>query len=275
MNIDCHQHFWRYTPEEYGWIDGSMASLRRDFLPQDLAPELQAEGVEGTIAVQARTTVDETDWLLELADGCSWIVGVVGWVPLGSPDLESILESRSAHPRLVGVREVLQGRPLGSLSDAALNRGIALLARHGLVYDIVIYQNQLREAVELVDRHPEQTFVLDHLAKPLIRDQLLQPWATEIKKLATRPNIHAKVSGLVTEADHSNWSAEELYPYMNIALEAFGPERLLFGSDWPVCRLAGTYAGWTAAFTAWASQLSTEEQSAILGKNARRVYGLK
>ncbi len=274
IRIDAHHHVWHYDPAAYAWIDESMAAIRRDFLPEDLAPILAAAGVDGAVTVQARQTVEETDWLLGLADRHAWIRGVVGWVPLADPDGEQVLARVAAHPKCKGVRHVLQGEPAAYMERSDFHQGVAALGRYGLVYDILIHEAQLPAAIAFVDRHPDQPFVLDHIAKPKIRAGALEPWAARMRELAERECVACKLSGLVTEADDGAWTPEQLRPYMETALEAFGPARLLFGSDWPVCLVACDYARWIGMVEDFVSSLSADEQAAMFGGNAVEVYGL-
>ena len=252
-----------------------MRALRRDFLPPDLALELQATGIDAVVSVQARQTLEETEALLGLARQASFVRGVVGWVPLAAADAERHLDRFRGDPRLRGVRHVVQGEPDGFLAGAAFNRGVSLLFSRGLVYDILIYERQLAEAVAFVDRHPQQVFVLDHVAKPRIRDQAMEPWAREIRRLAERPHVFCKVSGMVTEADLVSWREGQLRPYWDVVLEAFGPRRLMFGSDWPVCLAACGYARWYELVRGWAAGLSGDEQAEIFGGTACRAYSLE
>ncbi len=213
MHVDAHQHFWRYDAREYGWIDESMAALRRDFLPADLKPELEGNGFQGCVAVQARQTLEETRWLLELAERNPFILGVVGWVDLRSPRLRFELEALVKNPKLVGVRHVVQSEPDERfLLRPEFLRGIAMLEEFGLAYDILIYQRHLPVAAEFVARFPRQRFVLDHLAKPPIKIGAIDVWARGIRELASFPNVYCKVSGLVTEADWQAWEPEDLWP---------------------------------------------------------------
>lgn len=269
--IDAHQHFWRYSPEEYGWIDERMAVLRRDFLPTDLEPELREAGLAGCVAVQARETVAETQWLCELAEQHAFIKGVVGWVPLTDTAWPATLERLSSLRRLRGVREICQGKPPGFMLRPDFLRGIGELARHGLAYDILIFESQLPEAIQLVDSFPAQTFVLDHIAKPTIRARSFDAWATDLAELARREQVYCKLSGLVTEAG-ADWAAEDLRPYLEHVLRVFGPGRIMFGSDWPVCLLAASYQGWHAAVRDFVSRLSASEQDEIFGGTCLRAY---
>lgn len=274
--IDAHQHFWKYSPQEYGWIDDRMSVLRRDFLPPDLHTEMAGAGVQAAVAVQARQTVEETEWLLELAAKHSFIAGIVGWAPICSAEFPAQLERLSEHAKLCGLRHVLQDEP----DDAFMlrndfNRGISLLKDKNLVYDILIYERQLPNAVQFVNRHPQQRFVIDHMAKPKIRAAEISPWREHIRALAERPHVSCKLSGLVTEANWSAWKVDDLRPYVEITLEAFGISRVLAGSDWPVCTVASSYKFWWETMRTLLSELSDDEQNAVLGGNAIRTYGLK
>lgn len=273
--IDSHQHFWRYTPDEYEWIDGTMVALRRDFLPQDLEPQLSHQGIDGCVAVQARQTIEETDWLLTLAEQFPFIQGVVGWAPLSSPEIANLLADYAGRHALKGLRHVVQSEPPGFLLGETFNAGIDLLGETGLTYDLLIGAHQLAESLSFVDRHPSQIIILDHLAKPPVRDRVLSPWSIQIRELAQRPHVYCKLSGLVTEADWQSWSAEGLRPYLDVALEAFGPDRLMAGSDWPVCTLASSYGRWWSTLEQWAEVLTTEERNAIFGRVAARAYQLQ
>lgn len=275
MTIDAHHHFWKYAPVEYGWIDDSMAAIRRDFLPEDLRVEIAECAIGGVISVQARQSLDETRWLLDLAGENDFIRGVVGWVDLVSADVGGELERFAANPKLKSVRHVIQGEADdGFILRADFNRGIRELKGFGLVYDILIFERHLPQAIRFVDAHPEQVFVLDHIAKPRIRERLLEPWDREIRALAARPNVYCKISGMVTEADARTWTAEQLRPWFDIVLEAFGPHRLMFGSDWPVCLVACGYARWHEVVSNWVADLSPQEQAAIFGDTAAAVYNL-
>ncbi|MHB0874857.1 MAG: amidohydrolase family protein [Anaerolineae bacterium] len=275
MRVDAHQHFWRYSDAEYGWIGADMALLRRDFLPDDLLPLLHAAGFDASVAVQARQSLVETEWLLDLAAANPFIVAVVGWVDLCSPDVEAQLRRFAANRRFRGVRHVLQDEPDDRyMLRPDFLRGMATLAEHDLTYDILVYPRQLPAAADLAGRFPRQRFVLDHVAKPRIREGIVQPWADELRRLAEHDNVSCKLSGMVTEADWSRWHPDDLRPYIDVAWEAFGPERLMIGSDWPVCTVAGAYAQVMAVVSDYAAALPTGERDAILGGNAARAYGL-
>jgi L-fuconolactonase len=275
MRVDAHHHLWRYTPEEYGWIDDTMQALRRDSMPEDLEREALAAGVEATVAVQARQTVAETAWLLQLAAQSELIRGVVGWLPIAADDFPSALERFDAGPLLKGLRHVVQGEPAGFLDGAEFNRGIAALRGTGLVYDVLIFARQLAEATRFVDRHPQQQFVLDHIAKPEIAAGELEIWSKGIRELVRRENVVCKVSGMVTEADWSQWSPASLKPYFDTVLEAFGPARLMAGSDWPVLTVACTYPRWWQTIAEWIAPLSATEREEIESGTAIRTYKLQ
>ena len=274
MRVDAHQHFWHYTKEEFGWIDDSMAAIRRDFLPADLAPLLYASGIDATVAVQARQSLEETDWLLALSRENNWIAGVVGWVPLTDPDVEKTLQRVTANPSLKGVRHILQGESDAYMHREDFNAGIGLLRQFNLTYDLVIQERQLPAAIAFVDRHPGQPIVLDHLAKPLIAAQDLEPWRANIRELAQRPHLCCKLSGMVTEANFKHWTIDHLRPYVATVLEAFGPRRLMFGSDWPVCTVAASYGRWHSTVATLLAELSRDEQATIFGNTAINFYGL-
>jgi len=276
MHIDSHQHFWRYNPQRDGWITDGMAVLKRDFLPEDLIPELQANHVQATVAVQADQSEKETMFLLELAGRFPQIKGVVGWVDLCSPELPGRLEYFSQFEKLCGFRHIVQSEP----DDRYMLRedfvaGVAALQRFNFTYDILIYPKQLRAAVELVAKFPKQRFVLDHMAKPLIRTRTISPWQQQMAELATNPHVYCKMSGLVTEADWQSWREADIRPYLDVVFDAFGPDRLMFGSDWPVCLLAGRYERVKALVVNYIHELPAEHQEKILGLNAASFYGLK
>jgi len=275
MRIDSHQHFWQYDPIEFGWISADMPGLQRDLLPADLAPLLAAHQIDGCVAVQARSSLAESDWLLSLASQSPFIKGVVGWVDLLSPAVEADLERLAANPRFRGLRHIVQSEPDDAfMLRPEFQRGIRSLAHFGLVYDILIFPRHLQAAFSLASAFPDQTFVLDHIAKPYVKDRLISPWDTGIRTLASLPNVYCKVSGLVTEADWSTWQPADFRPYLDVVFEAFGANRIMFGSDWPVCTLAGTYSQVYKLLGDYANSLSLTEQSAIWGGTAVRAYGL-
>ena len=275
MIIDSHHHFWRYDPVEYGWISDSMRALRRDFLPADLRREVEAAGVDGVVSVQARQTLAETRALLAHARENDFIRGVVGWVPLVDPAVRGTLEELAQDPYLRACRHVLQDEP----DDAYMlrqdfNDGVHAVTEAGLVYDILVFERHLPQTLQFVDRHPDQVFVLDHIGKPRIRDGSFDAWRAAIRDLARRPNLYCKISGMVTEADWERWSEAELAPYIDAVLDAFGPRRLMYGSDWPVCLVAAGYARWFELVAGFAARLSAEERDRVLGGTAIEAYRL-
>ncbi len=275
MTIDSHHHFWKYSASEYGWIDDNMARIRRDFLPADLEKEIRAAGIDGVVSVQARETVEESDALLGFADRRAFIKGVVGWVPLIDPAVGDELDRLRANPKFRGVRHVLQGEPDDRyMLREDFDRGVGMLAGRNLVYDILIFERHLPQTLQLVDRHPNQVFVLDHIAKPRIRDNMLSPWQSRIVELAHRPNVYCKVSGMVTEADYKTWTPQQLKPYFDTVISAFGPKRVMFGSDWPVCLVACEYGRWAELVRGWVAELSADEQQRVMGDTAIEAYGL-
>ncbi len=275
MRIDAHQHFWRYRPDTHAWISDAMASLKRDFLPADLQPLLAATAFDGCVAVQAQQNVTETEWLLQLADQHPFVRGVVGWVDLCAPDVADAIHPLAAHPRLRGLRHVVQDEPDDRFMQRTdFQRGIAALAPFGLTYDILIYARQLPAAIELVRRFPQQRFVLDHIAKPDVRARQIDEWRRSITRLATFENVSCKLSGMVTEADWHAWRPHDFAIYLDVVLAAFGADRLMIGSDWPVCTLAGNYDDVIAVVTNYIARLSPGERDAVCGENAVRWYGL-
>lgn len=276
MRIDAHQHFWMYSAAKYGWISDRMPELKRDFLPHDLKPLLETEGFDGSIAVQARQDQEETRWLLQLAGENEYIKGVVGWVDLRSPQLPAELEPFASHPMFVGVRHILQDESDDEfMLRPAFRQGIGLLADFGLTYDLLLRPRHLPIAVKLVREFPRQRFVLDHIAKPGIAEGVIHPWDRDIRALAKCGNVWCKVSGMVTEARWKQWRAEDFRPYLDVVFEAFGPERLMIGSDWPVCTLSASYAATIGMVRDYTSQLDSRQQAEILGWNCARFYGVE
>ncbi len=272
MQLDSHQHFWKYDAAQYPWIPPG-SPLHRDWLPEDLAPLLAAAGLDGCIAVQARQTVEESRWLLQLAAESPIIKGVVGWVDLRSERVGEQLAELSANPKFRGVRHVVQDEPDDQfMLGVDFQHGISLLREFGLTYDLLIFPRQLPAAIELVQQFPEQPFVLDHIAKPPIKTGALYPWRELIRELAACPNVMCKVSGMITEADHANWTREQIAPYLTVVAESFGAERLMYGSDWPVCLLAGSYDRVFKladdSFAAW----DEAARRRVFGGNAQRFY---
>ena len=275
MYIDSHQHFWIYNPVEYDWIDESMAALRRDFLPHDLTPELEANDFHGSIAVQARQTSEETRWLLGLAERSPSILGVVGWADLRSPDIRSQLKALTQNPKLVGIRHIVQSEPDDRfLLQPDFLRGVSTLEEFGLAYDILIYTRHLPVAAEFVQHFPRQRFVLDHMAKPPIKSGNIDEWANGIRRLAEFPNLCCKLSGLVTEADWGSWEPEQIIPFLDVAFESFGPNRLMIGSDWPVCLVAASYTQTIEVVKTYLIGQKPEHREAVLGGTADRFWRL-
>jgi L-fuconolactonase len=275
MKIDAHHHFWKYNPVEFGWIDDSMKIIRRDFLPEHLRAEISAAKIDGVISVQARQTIDETQQLLDFATQNDFIKGVVGWVELISSNVHKDLARFAANKKLKAVRHVVQGEPDDNfILRADFNRGISALREFDLRYDILIFERHLLPTIKFVDRHPNQIFILDHIAKPKIKANELSPWRENLRELAKRENVFCKISGMATEADFKAWTGPQLRAYFEVAIEAFGARRLMFGSDWPVCLVACGYARWHALVAEWISKLSPDEQARIFGGTAIEAYKL-
>lgn len=274
MRIDAHQHFWNYDPYKHSWIDDSMSVLKKDFLPHRLEVALKENNFNGCVAVQADTSVDETVYLLQLADEHSFIKGVVGWVNLLSDELDDQLDQFSQNALFKGVRHVLQSEPDGYMLQKGFLNGIQHLKKYNLTYDILIFPHQLKETIQLVKKNPDQPFVLDHLAKPYIKKGEINGWKNDITELASFENVCCKVSGMVTEADWKQWKEGDFKHYLDSVFEAFGTKRLLFGSDWPVCLLASEYKEVVQIVENYIRQLSKEEQNEVMGKNAVKFYNL-
>jgi L-fuconolactonase len=273
--IDAHHHLWRYTAEEYCWIGGTMARLQRDFGPADLPRAIAAANIDGAIAVQARQSLEESAFLLSFAESHPFIEAVVGWAPIASTDFPSYLETLASNRKLKGLCHVVQSEPDDDfILGRKFNRGITLLQSSGLVYEILIYERHLGQATKFVDAHPNQIFVLDHLAKPRIRERLLSPWRDHIRELAQSENVFCKVSGLTTEANWQSWTEADLLPYVDTVFEAFGPARLMMGSDWPVCLVATDYGQWFEILDRYASKMTSNEREQFAGGTATRVYRL-
>jgi L-fuconolactonase len=272
MKLDSHQHFWRYDAEQYPWMKPEWP-IRRDFLPPDLKPLLDSAGLDGSIAVQARQSLQENRFLLDLADGHPLIHGVVGWVDLRADRVEEQLAEFARHKKFVGVRHVVQDEPDDAfMLGREFRRGIRRLHQFGLTYDLLIYPRQLPAAIKLVAEFPDQPFVLDHIAKPPVKSGMLSPWREKLRDLAGHPNVHCKVSGMVTEADWANWKPADFRPYLDVVFESFGVRRLMYGSDWPVALLAGDYARVFDLARQSVAMLSAAEQAAFFGGNAARFY---
>ena len=275
MKIDSHQHFWNYNPRQYTWMKDGMEILQRDFTPQDLATAQAEIGFDGSVAVQARMTLDETRWLLELAAQHETIRGVVGYVDLLSPQAGDQLDEFKDNPKCVGMRHVVHDEPDDHfMLRADFLNGLEELSRRDLAYDLLLFEKHLAVAIEVVSRFPNLRFVVDHISKPLIREGVLAPWDDHIRDLALFENVTCKLSGMVTEADWERWTPDDLEPYMSVVLEAFGPDRLMIGSDWPVCLVAGSYGSVMSVVIDFIERLSSDEQVRILGSTCWDAYGL-
>jgi len=276
VRVDAHQHFWHYDSAEYAWIDESMAALRRDFMPEELAHEMAGAGFHACVAVQTRQMLEETAWLLSLAGRHAFIAGVVGWVDLQADDVRAQLQQAASNPRLVGIRHLVQSEADDRfLLRPAFCRGIALLEEFGLTYDILVYPRHLPVAAEFVARFERQAFVLDHLAKPGIRSGRVQVWERDLRRLAQFQNVWCKLSGLVTEADWNGWTPAQLRPYLDVAFDCFGPDRLMIGSDWPVCTVAADYRRTVGVVVEYLRDRPLDVQEAVLGGNAQKFWKLK
>lgn len=276
MKIDTHQHFWKYNNRDYVWMSAGMDKLRKDHLPTDLLPLIDAAGISATVAVQARQCLEESTWLLQLADKYPFIRGVVGWVDLSSDRVVEQLEQLAQHPKFRGVRHVVHDEPDDQfmLRETFLD-GLSRLKRFGLTYDLLLFPRHLPIACGVIKRFPDQPFVLDHIAKPPVRAGGMEPWRRDLKRLAAFPNVFCKLSGLVTEATWDSWKAQDFEPYLDVVLNSFGPHRLMIGSDWPVCTLAADYASVIRMESGYISKLSADEQRAILEDNPVGFYSLQ
>lgn len=275
MKIDAHQHYWKYNERDYGWMPDKMSAIRRDFLPENLAKEQAKIGFDGAVAVQARQRIEETRWLLELAELNENVRGVVGWVDLCSENLEYEIERFSERPKLVGVRHVVHDEPDEEfMLRPAFLRGLAKLSAHNLAYDLLLFPKHLPVAEKVVRQFPDLKFVLDHISKPFIKDGAHSPWDQDLKTLAGYRNVTVKLSGMVTEADWKDWGKDDFRPYLDTVLEAFGPERCMIGSDWPVCLVAGEYEAVMNIVIDYVSRLSPSEQALVLGETCAKTYGL-
>lgn len=275
MKIDSHQHFWKYDPVQYEWIDDSMERIRRDFMPGDLKPFLADAGFDGCVSVQADQSEQETEFLLNLADQNDFIKGVVGWVDLESPNIEDRLKHFDQFEKLKGFREILQGQVAGSMLDEKFLKGIQAIEKTRFRYDILIFEDQLQECVRFVEHFHDMHFVIDHIAKPTIKESSFDDWASHMKKLADFPNLYVKLSGMVTEADWSHWKKDDFEPYLDTCLELFGADRLMIGSDWPVCLLAGEYEEVIGIVEDFLDGLSQTEYDDIMGETAAEFYQIK
>jgi len=276
MKIDAHQHFWIYNEEEYPWIDDRMEILKRDFIPAQFMEEIEPAGFVGSVAIQARQSVDETRWLLSLSQQYSFIKGVVGWVDLQSDKIEEHLIEFAGESKFVGVRHLLQDeKEIDFMLKKEFRRGIAYLQDYGLTYDLLIYPEHLKVAGKLVQKFPELKFVVDHLAKPAVMNNILEPWASDIKDLAQYENVYCKLSGMVTEGNWENWNPSDFIPYMDVVIESFGPERIMLGSDWPVCLVAGSYQSVVDLVLNYIKQCSENERQKIQCDTCISFYSLR
>ena len=275
MTIDSHQHFWKYEAVKHSWIDDEMSVIRRDFLPSDLQKVYKENGIDGCVAVQADQTLEETNFLIDLASKNSFIKGIVGWVDLRAENIEEVLEKYSKHTVVKGFRHVVQGEADHNfLLRPNFLRGITALEKYNFTYDILVFPHQLGATLEFVKQFPNSKFVIDHIAKPYIKDGFFEGWASQMKEIAKQKNVLCKVSGMITEADYKTWTAAQLNPYLEVVFKAFGTERILFGSDWPVCLVAGNYGQVKEIVTNFISKYSDAEQKAIMGENAIKFYNL-
>lgn len=275
MIIDSHQHFWKYERKKHSWIDDDMKVIRKDFLPSDLQKVYAKNSIDGCVAVQADQTLAETDFLIDLASKNDFIKGIVGWVDLRGKDIEEVLEKYSKNNVVKGFRHVVQGEADHNfLLRPNILRGISALEKHNFTYDILVFPHQLGAVFEFVKRFPNQKFVIDHMAKPYIKDGFFDGWAILMQEIAKHKNVFCKVSGMITETDYKNWTSEEINPYLDLVFNAFGADRILFGSDWPVCLVAGNYSQVKEIVTNYIADFSDDEKAKIMGDNAIQFYNL-
>jgi L-fuconolactonase len=274
MTVDSHQHFWIYHPQRHAWISDEMSMIRRDFMPSDLEPILRSNKIEGCVSVQVDQTEKETEFQLKLARANNFIKGIVGWTDLRSPSVQARLEYYYQFQELKGFRHIVQAEANDFLLDPLFCNGIRMLQQYNFTYDILIYPAHLPAALEFVQKFPDQSFVIDHLAKPPIKKQELQPWMRLMTSMGRHENVYCKISGMVTEADLKKWKPEDLQPYLETVLDTFGPKRLMYGSDWPVCLAAADYATQLDVIQKFIAPLSPGEKKGIMGENAVRFYHL-
>jgi L-fuconolactonase len=276
LRIDSHQHFWNYDAVKDAWITEEMSVLKRDFAPADLLPSLQTAHIDGTIAVQANQSESENLFLLSLAEKCPAIAGIVGWLDFRAPDVAQRLDYFKQFGKIRGFRHVVQDEPDHRfLLRPDFLRGISLLRQFGLTYDVLIYPNQLPSATEFVQTFPDQPFVIDHIAKPAMKVREITVWARHIAAIAANPNVYCKISGLITEADWSSWQKSDFKPYLDVVFDVFGVNRVMFGSDWPVCLLAGTYEQVLQIVENYVKNRPLDEKDKIFGGNAAKFYGVE
>lgn len=274
MRVDTHVHFWHYDKVRDAWITDDMKTLQQDYLPPHFSPTMRRNGIDACVAVQASQSELETHFLAELAHTHDFIRGVVGWIDLRNENIEERLQYFSQYPIIKGWRHVVQSEPDDFLLGKDFQRGVRALQPFGYTYDILIFHHQLRPALEFVSQFPDQSFVIDHCAKPDIRHKKIDEWKNLMQEMAQHPNVCCKVSGLFTEADWKNWSAADFYPYLDVVFESFGTDRILFGSDWPVILVAGQYIQWKSLLEKYMENMEEEEKEKIFGGNAVRFYGL-
>lgn len=275
MQIDAHQHFWIYNSDKHSWIDDDMAIIRKDFLPSNLKKVYNQHSIDGCVAVQADQTLDETNFLLSLASEHEFIKGVVGWADLRDGSIDGTLEEYHHQKKIKGWRHIVQGEADHNfLLRSDFLRGISYLEKYDYTYDILIFPHQLGATLEFVRHFPHQKFVIDHIAKPYIKDQYYDGWAVLMNEIGKHENVYCKLSGMITEADYQHWTAEQIYPYMDLALNAFGADRVMYGSDWPVCLVAGNYGQVLQLVRGFIDSLSSDEKQAIMGLNATKFYNL-
>jgi L-fuconolactonase len=275
MRIDAHQHFWHYQPETHGWISDEMRVLRKDFTPEELKTVLADFSFDGSVVVQANETYDENDFLLDIAQKHNYIKGIVGWIDLLDPQAEVKMVAIKSTPAIVGFRTIMQGSPDEKyLGNKLFYENVKRLATFDYTFDLLVHNNQLDSLIRFTDKLPDNRFILDHLGKPAIKNKEYKEWKTEIKILAANPNMYCKLSGMITEADLKNWTYNDLYPYMEIAAEYFGLDRICFGSDWPVCLAAGSFATTYSVVDQFCGQLKQEEKDKIFGLNTKDFYKL-
>lgn len=273
--VDSHQHFWKFDPVRDAWMEpGKMEAIRKDFLPADLKPIIDQYNVDATVAVQADQSLNETDFLLEQANKNDFVAGVVGWIDLKSSSLQSSLESYQDSASLVGFRHITQSEPKGFMTDPTFIEGVTTILEEDYRYDVLIFWHQMEEAIEMIQALPEKLMVLDHIAKPNIQDGRILKWKKSMKELAEFEHLYCKISGMITEAHWQYWTENDLRPYIDVAMETFGPDRCMFGSDWPVCTLAGSYGQVISTLRSYLSSLTKSEQSRIMGQNCLDFYGL-
>jgi Predicted metal-dependent hydrolase of the TIM-barrel fold len=274
MNIDSHVHFWKYNKKQYDWIDNTMKTLQQDYLPEHLSLTLKRNDIDGVVAVQAIQSEYDTNFLVELSKTHDVIKGVVAWIDLQADNVEERLQHFSQYPIIKGYRHVVQGEPLDFLARENFRRGVRALKAYNYTYDILIFHYQLQPALDFVRAFPDQPFVVDHCAKPDIRHKNIDEWKKHMQEMARFPNVCCKLSGLFTEANWKEWSPADFYPYLDVVFEAFGADRLLFGSDWPVMLLSGIYVQWKSLLEKYMENFQPEDREKVFGANAIQFYNL-